>query len=124
MILKKKLFNSKSASPHWENAIDSNDKPRKFPNDFLFGAATAAYQIEGGWDADGKGPSIWDEFTHSHPDQIFDHSNGDVGPNSYKYYGDDIKAVKSLGVSEKLTISFRSAVHSQIQKFYVHSPFR
>lgn len=76
-----------------------NDSERRFPDDFLFGVASAAYQIEGGWNADGKGPNIWDEFTHAHPERIVDRSTGDVGPNSYEFYADDIAAVKSLGVT-------------------------
>lgn len=72
---------------------------RKFPDDFLFGAATAAYQIEGAWNVSGKGPSIWDEFTHDHPELIADGQNGDVGPDSYHFFEEDIKAIKSLGVS-------------------------
>lgn len=46
----------------------------------------------------GKGPSIWDQFTHDNPDLIADHSNADVGPNSYHFFEDDIKAMKDLGV--------------------------
>lgn len=71
---------------------------RRFPDNFLFGVSTAAYQIEGAWDIDGKGPSIWDDFTHTYPEKIVDHQNADVGPNSYAYYPDDIAAVKSLNV--------------------------
>lgn len=66
----------------------------------MFGVATAAYQIEGGWNADGKGPSIWDQYTHEHPDLIADGTNGDVTDDSYHLYGDDIKIIKSLHVRQ------------------------
>lgn len=46
----------------------------------------------------GKGPSIWDQFTHDHPDLIADHTNADTGPNSYHLFEQDIKAIKELGV--------------------------
>lgn len=69
-----------------------------FPDYFLFGSASSAYQVEGGWNEDGKGPSIWDELTQKHPELITDHSNGNVGPYSYKYYKNDVDALKELGV--------------------------
>ena len=56
-------------------AIDA-ENIYEFPKNFSFGASTAAYQIEGGWNEDGKGPSIWDTFVHNHPDMIADGSNG------------------------------------------------
>lgn len=65
----------------------------------MFGAATSSYQIEGGWDADGKGPNIWDEFTHSHPEKIKDFSNADISANSYDNFLDDISAIKNLNVN-------------------------
>lgn len=70
-----------------------------FPKNFSFGASSAAYQVEGGFDADGKGPSIWDTLVHEHPEMISDGTNGDVGDDSYHRYMDDVKALKEVGVS-------------------------
>lgn len=53
-----------------------------FRDNFLWSTSTAAYQIEGGWDADGKGPSIWDTFTHE-PGNIANNDTGDVTCDSY-----------------------------------------
>ncbi|GJQ69297.1 hypothetical protein Trydic_g6431 [Trypoxylus dichotomus] len=69
-----------------------------FPNNFLFGVATASYQIEGGWNASGKGENIWDRLVHTHPEKIKDRSTGDVACNSYQYYLEDISYLAYLGV--------------------------
>ena len=68
-----------------------------FPNDFVWGAATAAYQIEGAWNEDGKGESIWDRFTHT-PGNIIDGSTGDVACDHYHRLPEDIALMKSLGL--------------------------
>lgn len=82
-----------------EIVVSQNDETiRRFPDDFLFGVATAAYQIEGAWNVDGKGPNIWDDFTHAHPEKIADGQNADIAANSYEYYMDDIAAIKNLSV--------------------------
>lgn len=68
-----------------------------FGKDFIWGTATAAYQIEGAWNEDGKGPSIWDTFTHRHG-KIKDRSNGDVACDFYHRYAEDITLMKSLNM--------------------------
>nr|BAI50021.1 beta-glucosidase [Nasutitermes takasagoensis] len=68
-----------------------------FPDGFLLGAATASYQIEGGWDADGKGVNIWDTLTHERPFLVADRSTGDVADDSYNLYMEDVKLLKNMG---------------------------
>jgi beta-glucosidase len=68
-----------------------------FPPTFLWGAATASYQIEGGWEADGKGESIWDRFSHT-PGKIVDGASGDVACDHYHRYQEDVALMQQLGL--------------------------
>jgi len=68
-----------------------------FPEDFLWGAATAAYQVEGAWNEDGKGESIWDRFSHT-PGNILDNSTGDVACEHYHRWREDVALMKGLGL--------------------------
>ncbi|CAO2837232.1 unnamed protein product [Amaranthus hypochondriacus] len=69
-----------------------------FPAGFIFGTASSSYQYEGAARIDGRGPSIWDTFTHKYPDKIKDRSNGDVAIDSYHRYKEDVKLMKQMGV--------------------------
>lgn len=69
----------------------------KFPENFIWGAASSAYQIEGHSTAEGGGLSIWDKFTHT-PGKIDYGDNGDVACDSYHRYAEDIMLVKNAGM--------------------------
>ncbi|RVE43159.1 hypothetical protein evm_012190 [Chilo suppressalis] len=69
-----------------------------FPSSFMFGVATASYQIEGAWNVSGKGENIWDRYTHTRPERIFDHGTGDVAADSYHQFRQDVRLLKELGV--------------------------
>jgi beta-glucosidase len=77
-----------------------------FPKDFLWGAATASYQIEGAWNEDGKGESIWDRFSHT-VGKVKGGETGDVACDSYHRYKEDIAIVKKLNLkSYRFSISW------------------
>jgi len=82
------------------------ESPVELPKHFLWGAATAAYQIEGAWNIDGKGESIWDRFAHTQG-KVKNGDNGDVACDSYRRYKDDIALLKQLNVkSYRYSISW------------------
>ncbi len=68
-----------------------------FPEGFVWGTATAAYQIEGAFDADGKGESVWDRFCAT-PDTIQDGSTGKVACDHYHRWEQDLDLMQSLGL--------------------------
>ena len=68
-----------------------------FPEGFVWGCATASYQIEGAWDEDGRGESIWDRFSHT-PDRVRDGDTGDVACDHYNRYREDVALMKELGL--------------------------
>lgn len=71
-----------------------------FPEKFLIGTSSSAYQIEGAWNESGKSPSIWDDFVHFYPHSVDDNTTGDVGPDSFHNYQEDVRALKLVGVSQ------------------------
>ncbi len=69
----------------------------RFPGGFLWGCATAAYQIEGAAAEDGRKPSVWDKYSHT-PGKTAQGDTGDVADDHYHLYKQDIQLMKSLGV--------------------------
>jgi beta-glucosidase len=70
----------------------------RFPDGFQWGAATASYQIEGAWQADGKGESIWDRFAHT-PGKVKSGHTGDVACDSYHRFGEDVALLREMGLN-------------------------
>lgn len=94
------MTGSKGASP------PSTADRVEFPADFLWGAATSAYQIEGSPLADGAGPSIWHRFAHT-PGRTANGDNGDVACDHYRRWADDIALMRELGLqSYRLSIAW------------------
>ena len=80
--------------------------PFNFPPEFIFGAATSAYQIEGAWNEGGKGESIWDRFSHT-TGNVKAGATGDVACDSYHRYNEDVKLLKKLNLmSYRFSISW------------------
>ncbi len=69
----------------------------RFSEDFLWGVATASYQIEGAWKEDGRGESIWDRFSHT-PGKVKGDQNGDLACDHYHRWKEDIELMKALNV--------------------------
>ena len=69
-----------------------------FPERFVWGSATAAYQIEGAASLDGRGPSVWDTFSHA-PGNVRGGDTGDIACDSYHRYREDVALMASLGLS-------------------------
>jgi beta-glucosidase len=87
---------SSGAIPSTASAKGVVAKPT-FPAGFVWGTATAAYQVEGAVKADGRGESIWDVFSHT-PGNTVDGATGDVADDSYHRYPEDIALMRALGV--------------------------
>ncbi len=78
--------------------IDPKTLAARFPGDFVFGVATASYQIEGAVKADGRKPSIWDAFSNM-PGRVHGRENGDVACDHYNRWEADLDLIAELGVS-------------------------
>jgi beta-glucosidase len=79
------------------NAERADGGRRTFPNGFLWGSATASYQVEGAVKEDGRSPSIWDTFSHT-PGKTVNGATGDVANDHYHLYKEDVALMKALGV--------------------------
>jgi beta-glucosidase len=95
-----------AATPALQSLLDSaaaqtppaiTPAPHRFPQDFVWGTATASYQVEGAFHEDGRGPSIWDTFSHT-PGKTYQSQTADVADDFYHLYKHDIALMQRLGV--------------------------
>ena len=100
-------------------------KVTKFPEGFLWGSASAAYQIEGGWREDGKGITNWDQFVRI-PGKTYKATTGDVAVDHYHRYKEDIALMAEMGLKTyRFSVSWariypegRGEVNSKGIEFY------
>jgi beta-glucosidase len=86
------------ASSATDRTSNQSAAVRLFPEGFLWGTATASYQIEGAVKEDGRGQSIWDTFAHT-PGKIKNNQNADVADDHYHLYKQDVQIMKQLGTN-------------------------
>jgi beta-glucosidase len=77
---------------------DTSLNDAKLPDDFMWGLASSAYQVEGAAKDEGKGPSIWDLISHRQANAVADNSTGDVVASFYYLYKQDVARFANLGV--------------------------
>ncbi|QDU34567.1 Beta-glucosidase A [Poriferisphaera corsica] len=87
-----------------------------FPKDFTWGVATSAYQIEGAWDQDGKGQSVWD-MACRWPGKVVNMHTGDIACNHYNFYQNDTDIISQIGASAyRFSISWPRVIPNGIGK--------
>jgi len=86
-----------ATTPASGEVTPSTPTAQSFPQGFLWGSATASYQVEGAVNEDGRGPSIWDTFSHT-PGKIKNGDTGDVANDHYHRYKEDVQLMKALGL--------------------------
>ena len=92
--------------PSVEKALEAQNNQRTFPKDFMWGSATASYQVEGAVKEDGRSPSIWDTFSHT-AGKTVNGATGDIADDHYHRYKEDIQLMKNLGVkSYRFSVSW------------------
>ncbi|OCL06029.1 glycoside hydrolase family 1 protein [Glonium stellatum] len=79
-------------------ALQSKNESWKFPKDFWYGVASAAYQVEGAVKDEGRGPSIWDVLTHRVTNFVAHNDTGDIADNHYYMYKQDIARIAAMGI--------------------------
>ena len=85
------------SGPADQRAADPGAEGGKFPSGFLWGTATASYQVEGAVAEDGRAPSVWDTFSHT-AGRVANNATGDVADDHYHRYKDDVQLMKAMGV--------------------------
>jgi len=82
----------------FQTEYSKEDSTMPFPKDFIWGVAAASYQVEGAWNEDGKGPSIWDTYTHTPQSPVHNNENGDTACDHYHRMKEDVALMAEMGI--------------------------
>lgn len=87
----------------------------RFPPGFFWGSSTAAYQVEGAWSDDGRGPSIWDEFSHE-GGKVANNETGDIAADHYHRFREDVDLIRKLGTRHyRFSVSWSRVIPTGIR---------
>jgi beta-glucosidase len=93
------MIDTQFKKPTFQQNVTLDTYKENLDTEFVWGVSSSAYQTEGAYNMDGKGPSIWDTFTNENKSKVRDKTTANIACDFYNRYEDDLKLMQALGIS-------------------------